>query len=164
MTENKASSPTTFPLFLLKEPLERTRLRGCSAALFSPLASVVSGTRYCCCSTESPCVNLSNTSSSFEVLTTQKKRWTHELRSHTEEFRKYKLVLSGPKTLHFSSNTTERQRHQLMPCGLNDSRRGNSGALILNKETESTTWSQRGVIFEEYSFGTKFTLIESVLQ
>ena len=51
----------------------------------SPLVSVVSGTRCCCCDTEAPWSNLSITSSSSANKTTDGE--TTEIRSHTEQFR-----------------------------------------------------------------------------
>ena len=42
------------PFFILKVRLERNRLRGCSISVSSPLVSVVSGRRCCCCDTDGP--------------------------------------------------------------------------------------------------------------
>ena len=85
VTNNWASSPTAYPFFIVKVRLERTRLRGCSTSVSSPLVSVVSGTRCCWCDTDGPWLSLPNTSSSSDNKITHGE--TKELRNHTDQFR-----------------------------------------------------------------------------
>ena len=61
----------------------------------SPLVSVVSVARCCCCDTEGPWFSLSNTSSSSANKITDDK--TTELRSHTEQFRSTIWSLLDPE-------------------------------------------------------------------
>ena len=85
VTKNWASSPTAYPFFILKVRLERTRLRGWSTSVSSPLVSVVSGTRCSWSDMDGPWLSLPNISSSSDNKKTHGQ--TKELRSHTEQFR-----------------------------------------------------------------------------
>ena len=73
---------------------EGTLRRGWLVSVFSPLVSVVSVVRCCCCDTDGPWLSLSNTSSSSESKITDGE--TTEIRSHTEPFQSTNWSLMDP--------------------------------------------------------------------
>ena len=126
----------------------------------SPLVSVVSTMEER--AAEGPWLLLSNTSSSSANKTTEGE--TTELRSHTEQFRSTNWSLMDPGA-DFPPppprNGTETPADALR---LESSKTNDLLCTDLKHENRLLqTWSKRGVTLEEYSFGTKYTLIKRLV-
>ena len=158
---NWARSPTTYS-FISKKRLERTRLRGWSILVSSPLVSVVSGTPCCWCDTDGPWFSLSNTSTSSNNKITFGE--TQKLRSHTEQFWSTNWSLTDPGADFFPPTPQSAKETLTDVLWSQWGKTKDLRSTDLKQEKWVTNMEQTRSDTEEYSFETKYTLIERLLQ